>query len=151
MPALISSCLPLRFTFTNIIFHFKNGAKMSGTIVQLSFFSLLFFYSMEFTFVSTLPQDPFASTLKTCSLLDRSYNYTQDSHQWLFFRDSRWTPFDAHNQFKLFETLQMNGKFVDLKDSHFPGVERLRVFPASNYVSYLGTRYNLSHILLPRF
>jgi hypothetical protein len=105
---------------------------------------------MEYTFITNFPPHP--STDDMVGPLDgpRKPKNMDESHQWLFFRNSRWTPFDAHNQAKLFETLLMNGTFVDIEDSHFPGVDRLRVFPASNYVSYLGTRYKLSHILLPR-
>jgi hypothetical protein len=105
---------------------------------------------MEYTFITNIPPHP--STDDMVGPLDgpRKPKNMDESHQWLFFRNSRWTPFDAHNQAKLFETLLMNGTFVDIEDSHFPGVDRLRVFPASNYVSYLGTRYKLSHILLPR-
>lgn len=103
---------------------------------------------MEYTFITMVAHN--AVTTRTSLPVPKTFNHIDEGHQWLFFRDSQWTPFDAPNQAKLFETLQMNGTFVDLKDSHFPGVAPLRVFPASNYVSYLGTRYKLSHILLPR-
>ncbi|KAI8391771.1 uncharacterized protein BYT42DRAFT_485177, partial [Radiomyces spectabilis] len=68
---------------------------------------------------------------------------------WLFFSRARWIPLDAENHAKLESTLQLKGVFVDINDSHFPAVQRVRVFPGSDYLSYLGVRYRISRVLLP--
>ncbi|ORZ21184.1 hypothetical protein BCR42DRAFT_407011 [Absidia repens] len=72
------------------------------------------------------------------------YNYT-----WLVFKEERWQPFDPCNQFILEETLSVDGTFVDICDSLFPGVKRVRVFPRKNYLSYLGLKYRMSRVLQP--
>ncbi|KAG0175587.1 hypothetical protein DFQ29_007089 [Apophysomyces sp. BC1021] len=68
---------------------------------------------------------------------------------WLVFLNEKWVPFDLPNQTKLEQTLGIEGTFVDINDSHFPGVKRVRVFPRSNYLSYLGLKYRLSRIMQP--
>ncbi|KAI7847193.1 hypothetical protein BDC45DRAFT_526890 [Circinella umbellata] len=69
--------------------------------------------------------------------------------QWLFFSNSRWIPLDIQSHSKLERTLQLGGVFVDIQDSHFPDVPRIRVFPGADYLSYLGIRYRISRVLLP--
>ncbi|KAI9244272.1 hypothetical protein BDA99DRAFT_448561 [Phascolomyces articulosus] len=69
--------------------------------------------------------------------------------QWLFFSNSRWVPLDNQSHSKLERTLQLGGVFVDIQDSHFPDVHRIRVFPGADYLSYLGIRYRISRVLLP--
>lgn len=68
-------------------------------------------------------------------------------YTWLVFLLEKWIPFDAPNQRKVEQTLNLGGTFVDIQDSHFPAVKRVRVFPKSNYLSYLGVKYRLSRIL----
>ncbi|KAI8141796.1 hypothetical protein BJV82DRAFT_162641 [Fennellomyces sp. T-0311] len=68
---------------------------------------------------------------------------------WLVFMEVKWVPFDASNQYKLEQTLNLGGTFVDIQDSHFPGVKRVRAFPKSNYISYLGVKYRLSRVMQP--
>jgi hypothetical protein len=65
------------------------------------------------------------------------------------FLEERWTPFDIDNQKKLEQTLSLGGTFVDITDTNFPHVKRVRVFPKSNYLSYLGVKYRLSRIMQP--
>lgn len=62
---------------------------------------------------------------------------------------AKWVPFDADNQAKLEQTLNLGGTFVDIRDSHFPDVKRVRCFPKSNYLSYLGVKYRLSRVMQP--
>ncbi|KAI8334297.1 hypothetical protein BC941DRAFT_432613 [Chlamydoabsidia padenii] len=62
---------------------------------------------------------------------------------------AKWVPFDANNQGKLEQTLHLGGTFVDIEDSNFPKVKRVRVFPKSNYLSYLGVKYRLSRVMQP--
>ncbi|KAJ8660178.1 hypothetical protein O0I10_004037 [Lichtheimia ornata] len=69
--------------------------------------------------------------------------------QWMFFSNSQWIPLDTQSHLKLERTLQLDGVFVDIQDSHFPGVERIRVFPGADYLSYLGIRYRICRVLLP--
>ncbi|ORY99980.1 hypothetical protein BCR43DRAFT_484662 [Syncephalastrum racemosum] len=69
--------------------------------------------------------------------------------QWLYFSNARWIPLDTHNHTKLERTLQLGGVFVDIQDSHFPDVQRIRVFPGADYLSYLGIRYRISRVFLP--
>ncbi|ORX52670.1 hypothetical protein DM01DRAFT_1336457 [Hesseltinella vesiculosa] len=71
------------------------------------------------------------------------------NYSWLVFKDECWQPFDIVNQSKLEHTLSVDGTFVDITDSHFPGVKRVRVFPRSSYLSYLGVKYRLSRIMQP--
>ncbi|KAI8338939.1 hypothetical protein BC941DRAFT_350299 [Chlamydoabsidia padenii] len=71
-------------------------------------------------------------------------NYT-----WLVFKEERWQPFDLANQNKLEQTLSMDGTFVDITDSLFPDVRKVRVFPRNSYLSYLGLKYRLSRVLQP--
>ncbi|ORZ03031.1 hypothetical protein BCR43DRAFT_419110, partial [Syncephalastrum racemosum] len=68
---------------------------------------------------------------------------------WLVFMQSKWVPFDPDNQSRLEQTLNLGGTFVDIQDSHFQGVKRVRVFPKSNYLSYLGVKYRLSRVMQP--
>ncbi|SAM07427.1 hypothetical protein [Absidia glauca] len=68
---------------------------------------------------------------------------------WLVFMYAKWVPFDASNQGKLEQTLHLGGTFVDIEDSNFPKVKRVRVFPKSNYLSYLGVKYRLSRVMQP--
>lgn len=69
--------------------------------------------------------------------------------QWLFFKESRWIPLDLVNYEKLEDTIRIKGTFIDIEDSHFPEVRRVRVFPELDYLSYLGIRYRISKVLLP--
>lgn len=73
-----------------------------------------------------------------------TWNFT-----WLVFMNEKWVPFDIINQTKLEQTLTVGGTFVDITDSHFPDVKRVRVFPRNNYLSYLGVKYRLSRIMQP--
>lgn len=73
-----------------------------------------------------------------------AWNFT-----WLVFMNEKWVPFDIINQTKLEQTLTVGGTFVDVTDSHFPNVKRVRVFPKNNYLSYLGVKYRLSRIMQP--
>lgn len=68
---------------------------------------------------------------------------------WLFFNESRWIPLDLVNHEKLENAIQTKGTFIDIQDSHFPEVKRVRVFPELDYLSYLGIRYKISKVLLP--
>ncbi|CDH61516.1 hypothetical protein RO3G_06996 [Lichtheimia corymbifera JMRC:FSU:9682] len=68
---------------------------------------------------------------------------------WLVFLHEKWVPFDPANQSKLEQTLTLGGTFVDVSDTHFPKVKRVRVFPKNNYLSYLGVKYRLSRIMQP--
>jgi hypothetical protein len=68
---------------------------------------------------------------------------------WLVFMNEKWAPFDVTNQVKLEQTLTVGGTFVDISDSHFPGVKRVRVFPRNYYLSYLGVKYRLSRVMQP--
>ncbi|KAF7730041.1 hypothetical protein EC973_002986 [Apophysomyces ossiformis] len=72
-----------------------------------------------------------------------------NSFTWLVFMNEKWVPFDVPNQSKLEQTLSLGGTFVDVTDSHFPDVKRVRVFPKNNYLSYLGVKYRLSRIMQP--
>jgi hypothetical protein len=74
---------------------------------------------------------------------------TTKSFTWLVFMNEKWVPFDPINQTKLEQTLTLGGTFVDITDSHFPHVNRVRVFPKNNYLSYLGVKYRLSRIMQP--
>ncbi|KAL9538385.1 hypothetical protein MBANPS3_010968 [Mucor bainieri] len=65
--------------------------------------------------------------------------------QWLFFKDNRWVPLDIMNHQKLEDTILSK----DIRDSHFPHVSKVRVFPELDYLSYLGVRYKISKVLLP--
>jgi hypothetical protein len=68
---------------------------------------------------------------------------------WLVFMNEKWVPFDIINQTRLEQTLTVDGTFVDIQDSHFPKVKRVRVFPRNNYLSYLGVKYRLSRVMQP--
>ncbi|KAI9470074.1 MAG: hypothetical protein EXX96DRAFT_461644, partial [Benjaminiella poitrasii] len=68
---------------------------------------------------------------------------------WLFFMNCRWVPFDYKNQNILEMAFISMGTFVDLEDSHFPKVRKVRVFPNLDYLSYLGIRYKLSRVMQP--
>jgi hypothetical protein len=73
--------------------------------------------------------------------------HTSTYYTWLVFLLEKWIPFDAPNQRKVEQTLNLGGTFVDIQDTHFPSVKRVRVFPKSNYLSYLGVKYRLSRII----
>ncbi|KAI8640569.1 hypothetical protein BD408DRAFT_419523 [Parasitella parasitica] len=103
-----------------------------------------------------------STTLNTVSFSDGTSSTVQQQSQskpsaaaatwnftWLVFMSGKWVPFDALNQTKLEQTLTMEGTFVDINDSHFPDVKKVRVFPKSNYLSYLGIKYRLSRIMQP--
>ena len=68
---------------------------------------------------------------------------------WLVFKDETWVPLDYENMVKLEHTLQLGGTFVDIRDSQFPGVNRVRIFPKNNYLSYLGLKYRICKVLQP--
>lgn len=73
-----------------------------------------------------------------------TWNFT-----WLVFKNEKWVPFDIVNQTRLEQTLTVGGTFVDIQDSNFRKVKRVRVFPRNNYLSYLGVKYRLSRIMQP--
>jgi hypothetical protein len=66
---------------------------------------------------------------------------------WLVFMNSKWVPFDQINQYRLDQTLGLESTFMDIQDSHFPDVRRVRVFPKVNYLSYLGLKYRISKVM----
>ncbi|KAI8637466.1 hypothetical protein BD408DRAFT_320005, partial [Parasitella parasitica] len=68
---------------------------------------------------------------------------------WFFFKNYRWIPLDSVNHGKLENAILSKGTFVDIRDSHFPKVPKVRVFPELDYLSYLGIRYRISKVLLP--
>ncbi|KAI8989991.1 hypothetical protein BDB01DRAFT_779627 [Pilobolus umbonatus] len=86
-----------------------------------------------------------------CSLSTHSVSYQRSSWNftWLVFLQLNWVPFDLVNQPKLEQTLTVGGIFVDITDSHFTEVKRVRVFPRNNYLSYMGVKYQLSRIMQP--
>ncbi|KAJ2956941.1 hypothetical protein NQZ79_g7296 [Umbelopsis isabellina] len=93
-------------------------------------------------------QDP--STVNSANNNAPSTNGSSGSYfTWLVFLQEKWVPFDFQNQGRLEQTLSLGGTFVDIEDSHFPSVKRVRVFPRSNYLSYLGIKYRLSRVLQP--
>ncbi|KAI9303908.1 hypothetical protein BJ944DRAFT_152312, partial [Cunninghamella echinulata] len=79
----------------------------------------------------------------------QSKNKNTTYFTWLVFMNTKWVPFDMNNQGKLEQTLHLGGTFVDIEDSNFPKVKRVRVFPKSNYLSYLGVKFRLSRIMQP--
>ncbi|OBZ83094.1 hypothetical protein A0J61_08859 [Choanephora cucurbitarum] len=81
---------------------------------------------------------------RTSSVQTTNTNFT-----WLVFINAKWVPFANLNQHKLEQTLGLGGTFVDIEDSLFPGVKRVRVFPKANYLSYLGVKYRLSRVMQP--
>ncbi|KAI9301461.1 hypothetical protein BJ944DRAFT_271473 [Cunninghamella echinulata] len=94
------------------------------------------------------------STSSMASLNNNNHNINKPhqpkhNYTWLVFKEELWQPFDLENQFRLEQTLSLDGTFVDICDSHFPGVKRVRVFPKNNYLSYLGVKYRLSRLLQP--
>ncbi|KAL9556070.1 hypothetical protein MBANPS3_002066 [Mucor bainieri] len=102
----------------------------------------------------TLPATFSASSQTTSSTTHQQSQSTKTSaaswnFTWLVFMNEKWVPFDILNQTKLEQTLTVGGTFVDINDSHFPDVKRVRVFPKSNYLSYLGVKYRLSRIMQP--
>ncbi|KAI8376039.1 uncharacterized protein BYT42DRAFT_573207 [Radiomyces spectabilis] len=82
-------------------------------------------------------------------IMSRQSKDIENNFTWLVFMQTKWVPFDAKNQWKLEQTLSLGGTFVDIQDSHFPGVNRVRVFPKTNYLSYLGVKYRLSRVMQP--
>lgn len=66
---------------------------------------------------------------------------------WLVFMNNKWVPFDTPNQYKLDHTLDLQSTFVDIQDSHFPDVNKVRVFPKSSHLSYLGLKYRISKVM----
>ncbi|KAI8337872.1 hypothetical protein BC941DRAFT_27389 [Chlamydoabsidia padenii] len=98
----------------------------------------------------SLPQLGKPSHSLSCSSTSSSSSSSSSSYfTWLVFLEERWTPFDIDNQKKLEQTLSLCGTFVDICDTNFPHVKRVRVFPKSNYLSYLGVKYRLSRIMQP--
>ncbi|KAI9305060.1 hypothetical protein BJ944DRAFT_265852 [Cunninghamella echinulata] len=71
--------------------------------------------------------------------------------QWLYFNQSRWIPLNCKNYAKLESAIEMGGCFVDIKDSNFPSVDRVRVFPKLDYISYLGMKFRICRLLLPGY
>ncbi|KAI8883272.1 hypothetical protein K501DRAFT_123586, partial [Backusella circina FSU 941] len=78
-----------------------------------------------------------------------SVHKISNNSTWLVFMGNKWIPFDSANQHKLEQTLGLGGTFVDIEDKLFPAVKRVRVFPKSNYLSYLGVKYRLSRVMQP--
>ncbi|KAL9537767.1 hypothetical protein MBANPS3_011479 [Mucor bainieri] len=66
---------------------------------------------------------------------------------WLVFMNNKWVPFDTSTKYKLDQILGLEGTFVDVQDSHFPSVKKVRVFPKSNHLSYLGLKYRISKVM----
>lgn len=103
---------------------------------------------------SQLLQDPSTvvsanSTNTSTANNNNSTNSNGSYFTWLVFLQEKWVPFDFQNQGRLEQTLSLGGTFVDIEDSHFPSVKRVRVFPRANYLSYLGIKYRLSRVLQP--
>src|SRR4051794_24817673 len=59
---------------------------------------------------------------------------THSSFRWLFFRNYQWIPFDSRNHSRIDSTLLTDGKYVDIEDSNFDEIKRVRVFPILGYV-----------------
>ncbi|KAI8643576.1 hypothetical protein BD408DRAFT_342109 [Parasitella parasitica] len=53
----------------------------------------------------------------------------------LEFMNNKWVPID------------LQGMFVDLRDSHFSSTNKVRVFPKSCHLSFLGSRYTISKVM----
>ncbi|KAL0091329.1 hypothetical protein J3Q64DRAFT_1709511 [Phycomyces blakesleeanus] len=85
----------------------------------------------------------------TPTTTSNSYHSSNNYFTWLVFMKAKWVPFDPSNQHKLEQTLSVGGTFIDINDSNFPSVRRVRVFPKSNYLSYLGVKYRLSRVMQP--
>lgn len=111
-------------------------------------------------FLTPMPQNTFSASTtnnnhpRPSSLAKPTTNSSSHSNNtwnftWLVFMNEKWVPFDMVNQTKLEQTLTVGGTFVDITDSHFPAVKRVRVFPRNNYLSYLGVKYRLSRIMQP--
>ncbi|KAI9304100.1 hypothetical protein BJ944DRAFT_203299 [Cunninghamella echinulata] len=66
---------------------------------------------------------------------------------WLFFRDNQWVPFQSDNHHKIEQAFTFGGIYVDIKDSNFPQLKSIRVFPTRFYLSYLGMKYRLSCVI----
>ncbi|KAI8340230.1 hypothetical protein BC941DRAFT_419855 [Chlamydoabsidia padenii] len=66
---------------------------------------------------------------------------------WLFFRDNQWVPFQNDNHYKIEQAFTFGGIYVDIKDSNFPQLKSIRVFPTRFYLSYLGMKYRLSCVI----
>ncbi|KAI9469718.1 MAG: hypothetical protein EXX96DRAFT_587195 [Benjaminiella poitrasii] len=75
-------------------------------------------------------------------LHDRSQEIT-----WLFFRDSKWIPFQSNNHHKIEQAFALGGIYVDINDINFPHLKSIRVFPTRMYLSYLGMKYRLSCVI----
>ncbi|GAA5812354.1 hypothetical protein MFLAVUS_005805 [Mucor flavus] len=104
--------------------------------------------SIKLALPAQLPKSSNTSSYTSSSQMNHGrqacWNFT-----WLVFMNEKWVPFDIINQTKLEQTLTVGGTFVDISDSHFPDVKRVRVFPRNNYLSYLGVKYRLSRIMQP--
>jgi hypothetical protein len=99
-------------------------------------------------------EDPATAAANAAASTASSTNGTSSTNNgsyftWLVFLQEKWVPFDFQNQGRLEQTLSLGGTFVDIEDSHFPSVKRVRVFPRANYLSYLGIKYRLSRVLQP--
>ncbi|KAI9018752.1 hypothetical protein CLU79DRAFT_760227 [Phycomyces nitens] len=86
---------------------------------------------------------------RTTPPTNNPYHSSNNYFTWLVFLDARWVPFNPINQHKLEQTLNVGGTFIDIHDSNFPNVRRVRVFPKANYLSYLGVKYRLSRVMQP--
>ncbi|CAO3631802.1 unnamed protein product [Cunninghamella blakesleeana] len=89
------------------------------------------------------------SSIRTMTSSNSMTHQLKHNYTWLVFKEEQWQPFDIGNQIRLEQTFSLDGTFVDICDSHFPGVKRVRVFPKNNYLSYLGVKYRLSRLLQP--
>ncbi|GAA5799387.1 hypothetical protein HPULCUR_004802 [Helicostylum pulchrum] len=96
-----------------------------------------------------LPKSSNISSYTNSSQMNQGCRQACWNFTWLVFMNEKWVPFDIINQTKLEQTLTVGGTFVDISDSHFPDVKRVRVFPRNNYLSYLGVKYRLSRIMQP--
>lgn len=117
-------------------------------------FSLLFFFflAMKLSKSHNIRNHPYQleQTLyqqQITAIVDSRHH---NNFTWLVFINAKWVPFSSPNQQKLEQTLGLGGTFVDItEDKLFPGVKRVRVFPKSNYLSYLGVKYRLSRVMQP--
>ncbi|KAF1806764.1 hypothetical protein FB192DRAFT_1352289 [Mucor lusitanicus] len=97
---------------------------------------------------TTIRSSPSCPVKSPCSTLNFKTSPWEPRYcTWLVFMNSKWVPFDTPNQYKLDHTLSLQGTFVDIQDSHFPSVKKVRVFPKSNHLSYLGLKYRISKVM----
>ncbi|ORX42519.1 hypothetical protein DM01DRAFT_1330087 [Hesseltinella vesiculosa] len=101
-----------------------------------------------------LQPQPFPTDPATSTIVDSYDNQPSESISdypqevtWLFFRDNQWVPFQNENHYKIEQAFTFGGIYVDIKDSNFPQLKSIRVFPTRFYLSYLGMKYRLSCVI----